>query len=162
MSLQLRVKALAQAIGTDIKDINLKSAAHAGMLGELELASISISGPRAVYTDRDYVYTINGLDSFTDYVVQVSEGTAVLDGDKINLRTPSLDTELVLSLYAGGRSRNIIIDVSLSQYITTPTPTPANFGDPLEGGFYFGMIWNRIALSSTAQSIKTGSVVFHF
>lgn len=136
------------------------SAAQVGMLGELELASISISGPRAVYTDRDYVYTINGLDSFTDYFIQVSEGTAVLDGDKINLRTPSLDTELVLSLYAGGRSRNIIIDVSLSQYITTPTPTPTNFGDPLEGGFYSGMIWNRIALSSTAQSITTGSVVF--
>ncbi len=136
------------------------SAAQVGMLGELELASISISGPRAVYTDRDYVYTINGLDSFTDYFIQVSEGTAVLDGDKINLRTPSLDTELVLSLYAGGRSRNIIIDVSLSQYITTPTPTPTNFGDPLEGGFYSGMIWNRIALSSTAQSIRTGSVVF--
>ena len=129
-------------------------------LGELELASISISGPRAVYTDRDYVYTINGLDSFTDYSIQVSEGTAVLDGDKINLRAPSLDTELILSLYAGSRRRDIVIDVSLSQYIVEPTPTPANFGDPLEGGFYSGMIWNRIALSSTAQSIRTGSVVF--
>ncbi len=136
------------------------SAEQAEMLTELELASISISGPRAVYTDRDYVYTINGLDSFTDYFIQVSEGTAVLDGDKINLRTPSLDTELILSLYAGSRRRDIVIDVSLSQYIVEPTPTPANFGDPLEGGFYSGMVWNRIALSSAPQTLGTGRVVF--
>ena len=136
------------------------SAEQAEMLAELELASISISGPRSVYTDRDYVYTINGLDSFTDYFIQVSEGTAVLDGDKINLRTPSLDTELVLSLYAGSRRRDIVIDVSLSQYIVEPTPTPANFGDPLEGGFYAGMIWNRIALSTESKTLATGRVVF--
>ena len=136
------------------------SAEQAEMLTELELASISISGPRAVYTGRDYVYTINGLDSFTDYFIQVSEGTAVLDGDKINLRTPSLDTELILSLYAGSRRRDIVIDVSLSQYIVEPTPTPVNFGDPLEGGFYSGMVWNRIALSSAPQTLGTGRVVF--
>lgn len=136
------------------------SAEQAEMLTDLELASISISGPRAVYTDRDYVYTINGLDSFTDYFIQVSEGTAVLDGDKINLRTPSLDTELILSLYAGSRRRDIVIDVSLSQYIVEPTPTPVNFGDPLEGGFYSGMVWNRIALSSAPQTLGTGRVVF--
>ena len=90
------------------------------------------------------MYTINGLDSFTDYFIQVSEGTAVLDGDKINLRTPSLDTELVLSLYAGSRRRDIVIDVSLSQYIVEPTPTPANFGDPLRVQGW----WNRIAIKS--------------
>ena len=123
-------------------------------------ASISISGPRSVYTDRDYVYTITGLDSFTDYFVQVSEGSAYLSGNEIHLHTPSLDTALVLSIYAGSRQRDIVIDVQLSQYIETPTPTPANFGDPLEGGFYTGMIWNRIALSNTEQEITTGVVIF--
>lgn len=139
---------------------SLDLAEQAEMLGELELASISISGPRLVYTDRDYVYTINGLDSFTDYFIQVSDGSAVLDGDQILLRTPSIDTELVLSLYAGGRRRDIVIDVSLSQYIVEPTPTPTSFGDPLEGGFYTGMIWNRIALSSDPKTLETGRVVF--
>ena len=136
------------------------SAEQVEMLAELEQSSISISGPRAVYTDRDYVYTISDFDSFTDYFIQVSDGTAVLDGDKINLRTPSLDTALVLSLYAGSRRRDIVIDVSLSQYIDEPTPTPDNFGDPLDGGFYSGMIWNRIALSTESKTLATGRVVF--
>lgn len=161
--------AIAQHVGSAGDSHGIATSDHAGfmsseqasMLGELELASISISGPRNVYTDRDYVYTINGLDSFTDYFIQVSDGTAVLDGDQINLRTPSLDTELVLSLYANGRRRDVVIDVSLSQYINEPTPTPANFGDPLEGGFYAGMIWNRIALSSDEKTVATGKVVFN-
>ena len=41
-----------------------------------------------------------------------------------------------------------------------PTPTPANFGDPLEGGFYSGMIWNRIALSTESKTLATGVVDF--
>lgn len=148
------------AAGLGDTDVTWSADKSSRELAELEQYSISISGPRAVYTDRDYVYTISDFDSFTDYFIQVSEGTAVLDGDKINLRTPSLDTELILSLYAGSRRRDIVIDVSLSQFIVEPTPTPANFGDPLEGGFYSGMIWNRIALSSAAQTLATGRVVF--
>ena len=131
------------------------------MLNELELSSISITGPRSVYTDRDYVYTIEGFDSFTDYVVQVSEGEVFLDGNEIHLHTPSVDAELIMTLYAGGRRREVLLDVKLSQYIEAPTPTPENFGDPLEGGFYAGMIWNRIALSDTPRSIAKGDVVFN-
>lgn len=51
---------------------------------------------------------------------------------------------------------------SLSAYfIPTPTPTPDNFGDPLEGGFYAGMIWNCIALSSDSRSISLGRADFN-
>ena len=41
-----------------------------------------------------------------------------------------------------------------------PTPTSANFGDPLEGGFYAGMIWNRIALSTESNTLAVGVVDF--
>ena len=41
-----------------------------------------------------------------------------------------------------------------------PTPTPANFGDPMEGGFYTGMIWNRIALSTESKILAVGVVDF--
>ena len=161
-------KGLEQHVGSTGDSHGTATHEHAGfmsveqveMLTELEQSSISISGPRSVYTDRDYVYTISDFDSFTDYSIQVSDGTAVIDGDKINLRTPSLDTELTLTLYAGSRRRDIVIDVSLSQYIDEPTPTPASFGDPLEGGFYAGMIWNRIALSTESKTLATGRVVF--
>ena len=49
---------------------------------------------------------------------------------------------------------------SFSSYIPTPTATPANFGDPLEGGFYAGMVWGQIAQSSTSMAIATGSKTF--
>lgn len=49
---------------------------------------------------------------------------------------------------------------SFNSYIPTPTPTPANFGDPLEGGFYAGMIWNQLVQSATSMGIATGSKTF--
>ena len=49
---------------------------------------------------------------------------------------------------------------TFNAYIPTPTPTPANFGDPLEGGFYAGMVWGQIAQSSTSMAIATGSKTF--
>lgn len=49
---------------------------------------------------------------------------------------------------------------TFNSYIATPTATPANFGDPLEGGFYAGMIWGQIAQSSTSMALATGSKVF--
>lgn len=49
---------------------------------------------------------------------------------------------------------------TFNSYIPTPTPTPANFGDPLEGGFYAGMIWNQLVQSATSTTIGTGSKTF--
>jgi hypothetical protein len=49
---------------------------------------------------------------------------------------------------------------TFNAYIPTPTPTPANFGDALEGGFYAGMIWNEITQSATSTAISTGSKTF--
>lgn len=50
--------------------------------------------------------------------------------------------------------------VVLGSYIPMPTPTPAAFGDVLEGGFYAGMIWNELSRSSTATTIGMGAKVF--
>ena len=49
---------------------------------------------------------------------------------------------------------------TFNSYIPTPTATPANFGDALEGGFYAGMVWGQIAQSSTSMAIATGSKTF--
>ena len=49
---------------------------------------------------------------------------------------------------------------SFNSYIATPAPTPANFGDPLEGGFYAGMVWGQLTQSSTSAAIGTGSKTF--
>lgn len=45
-------------------------------------------------------------------------------------------------------------------FISTPTATPAAFGDALEGGFYAGMIWNEVVQSSTSTVIATGTKAF--
>jgi hypothetical protein len=45
-------------------------------------------------------------------------------------------------------------------FMPAPTPTPANFGDPFEGGFYAGMVWEQLVQSSTSTTIGTGSKTF--
>lgn len=45
-------------------------------------------------------------------------------------------------------------------YIPIPAPTPANFGDPFEGGFYAGLFWNQIAQSNHSKTLATGIQVF--
>ena len=47
-----------------------------------------------------------------------------------------------------------------ASYIATPAATPAAFGDPFEGGFYTGMIWNEAAPSVTSTTIATGQKIF--
>ena len=49
---------------------------------------------------------------------------------------------------------------TFNSYIATPTATPANFGDALDGGFYAGMVWEQLTQSSTSMAIATGSKTF--
>ena len=49
---------------------------------------------------------------------------------------------------------------TFNSYIATPTATPANFGDALDGGFYAGMIWSELVQSATSTTIGTGSKTF--
>lgn len=49
---------------------------------------------------------------------------------------------------------------SFNDYIATPNATPANFGDPFEGGFYMGMYWNELIQSNTSMAIGTGIKTF--
>lgn len=49
---------------------------------------------------------------------------------------------------------------TFNSYIPAPTATPAAFGDPLDGGFYAGMIWGQIAQSPSSKALATGSQDF--
>ena len=48
----------------------------------------------------------------------------------------------------------------VGNFIPTPVATPANFGDPLEGGYYTGMIWNQLVQTSSVTAIATGVKTF--
>lgn len=41
-----------------------------------------------------------------------------------------------------------------------PTPTPAAFGDFLEGGYYAGMLWNELTQTGTSATLSGGVKVF--
>ena len=49
---------------------------------------------------------------------------------------------------------------TFNSYIATPTATPANFGDPFEGGFYAGMYWDQVTQSSSSKTLATGTQAF--
>lgn len=54
----------------------------------------------------------------------------------------------------------LVTPALFASYIPTPAATPAEFGDPLEGGFYAGMIWNQVTQSATNTTVGTGSKTF--
>lgn len=61
---------------------------------------------------------------------------------------------------SGWATSSFTTAATFNSYIPTPTATPANFGDPLEGGFYAGMIWGQITQSSSSKTLATGSQDF--
>ena len=68
------------------------------------------------------------------------------------------DAEGVYSAWSAATSFTTKAD--FNDYIAAPTATPAAFGDPLEGGFYAGMIWNELAQTASSTTIGTGSKTF--
>lgn len=56
---------------------------------------------------------------------------------------------------AWSRSTSFTTASAFNSYVPVPAATP-NFGDPFEGGFYGGRVWNQISTSSTSLSIGTG------
>ena len=49
---------------------------------------------------------------------------------------------------------------AFTSYIPTPTPTPANYGDPFEGGFYAGLFWNELTQATGTKTLATGTQSF--
>jgi hypothetical protein len=49
---------------------------------------------------------------------------------------------------------------AFNSYIPTPTPTPANYGDPFEGGFYAGLFWNELTQATGTKTLATGTQNF--
>jgi hypothetical protein len=68
------------------------------------------------------------------------------------------DAEGVYSAWSAATSFTTKAD--FNDYIAAPTATPAAFGDPLEGGFYAGMIWNELAQTASSTTIGAGSKTF--
>lgn len=146
--------------GTNIKTINGES-----LLGGGDVAIVgakpSLQGDTAPYANQTRTYQITNYNSFSSYAVSASAGTASISGDTITYTAPVTAGNVSLTLTVDGHPAVFAVNVQAApSYIPTPTPTPDNFGDPLEGGFYAGMIWNQLAQSATNMTIATGSKTF--
>lgn len=133
-----------------------------GMTGAVTFSPISIEGDTQTYVTLQETYTITNYNSFSDYVVQVSDGTVSLAGDTITFNAPSSPQTVTLTVTVDGQSEAFSIGVTVAppDYIATPAATPSNFGDAFEGGFYAGMVWNQLVQSSTSTVIGTGTKTF--
>lgn len=185
MSLQARITALAQAVGADIKA--LQSGAAGGSppairtpanispaqsaTGDTETPTLSgsiylslyglamVAAQFQVSTTADFGATVvsTGDIAGTATTYTVSAGVLAVS-TAYYWRVRYKDVEGVYSAWSAPTS--FTTAASFSSYIATPTATPAAFGDPLEGGFYAGMIWNELVQSASSMTIGTGVKTF--
>ena len=121
----------------------------------------TLQGNTSPYANQTETYQVTNYNSFSSYAVSASAGTASISGDTITYTAPATAGSVDLTLTVDGQPTVFAVAVQAGpSYIPTPTPTPTNFGDPLEGGFYAGMMWGQIAQSSTSMAIATGSKTF--
>ena len=121
----------------------------------------TLQGDTASFVVQTKTYQITNYNSFSSYTVSASAGTASISGDTITFTAPSTAGGVDLTVTVDGVQSVFTITVqAAADYIPTPTPTPTSFGDPLEGGFYAGMIWGQLTQSSTSKTIATGEQNF--
>jgi hypothetical protein len=157
--------------GTNIKTINGES-----LLGGGDLVVTgsggggpTLQGDTSTYVTKTKTYQITNFNSFSSYTVSASAGTASISGDTITFTAPVTAGNVSLTLAVDGQPTVFVINVQASTpYIPTPTPTPANFGDPFEGGFYYGMTWEALSAyksttfvtCSQSKTLSTGTHAF--
>jgi hypothetical protein len=157
--------------GTNIKTINGES-----LLGKGDVVVTgsggggpTLQGDTALYVTQTKTYQITNFNSFSSYTVSTSAGTASISGDTITFAAPATAGNVSLTLAVDGQPTAFVINVQASPlYIPTPTPTPANFGDPFEGGFYYGMTWEALSAyksttfvtCSQSKTLSTGTHAF--
>ena len=152
MTLESRLIAAFEAVGADVKA--LQGAAQGG-------GGPTLQGDTAPIITQTKTYQITNYNSFSSYAVSASAGTASIVGDTITFTAPNSAGTVNLTLTVNGQPTVFTTTVlAVPAYIPVPTATPANFGDPLDGGFYAGMIWNELVQSTTSTIIGAGSKTF--
>ena len=165
LNAELATKAPAAALDTKVDKVAGKglSTEDYTTAEKSKLAGIgpTLQGDTAPYVTQTKTYQITNYNSFSSYTASASAGTTSISGDTITFTAPSTPGSVSLTLTVDGQPTVFAITVqAVPSYIPTPTPTPANFGDSLEGGFYAGMVWGQIAQSSTSMAISTGRKTF--
>lgn len=144
--------------GSNIKTINGNSVLGSG---DIPIVRVSLDGPLEIFTSEVKTYTITDFSAFSTYAVSATAGTVTLSGNQITYTAPATAGDVTITVARDGAASLFPLEIQEPpSYIATPAATPANFGDPFEGGFYAGMIWNQLTQSSTSKTLATGTQTF--
>ncbi|MFW9595649.1 MAG: hypothetical protein ACMV1D_09145 [Macromonas sp.] len=144
--------------GTNIKTVNGQSLLGSG---DIPIVRVSLDGPLEIFPTEVKTYTITDYSVFSTYAVSATAGTVSIAGNQITYTAPATAGAVTITVTRDGAASLFPLEIQEPpSYIATPAATPANFGDPFEGGFYAGMIWNQIARSSTSKALSTGTHTF--
>lgn len=138
-----------------------------GMTGAVTFSPISIEGDTQTYVTLQETYTITNYNSFSDYVVQVSDGTVSLAGDTITFNAPATDGTVTMTLTVDGVATPFSIEVlpasALPPTLTvqggpdavpeTPTLTASAFESAPSGDTHASTDWR-------AKRVSDGAVVW--
>lgn len=110
----------------------------------------SLSGPAlSVYTNNELEITIVDFDSYATYSVSATNGDATISGDTITYNAPGTTGTDTLTVTVNGHNRELTITVNEVGMIDTPTAAPA-IGSALEGGYFAGVIWDKVITATHA------------
>ena len=141
-------------------------------------AATGVTGPSLTLTSSAFAWTgVSDTHLNSDWQLATDAGfTAIVQStsaDAANKTSWSTTVAAGTTYYVRVRHRGTVngassysatvtfsTAVTFNSYITTPTATPAAFGDPFEGGFYTGQIWNELVQSASSYAVGTGSKAF--
>lgn len=109
-----------------------------------------LTGPAlSVYTNNELEITIVDFDSYATYSVSATNGDATISGDTITYNAPGTTGTDTLTVTVNGHNRELTITVNEGGMIDTPTAAPA-IGSALEGGYFTGVIWDKMTTATHA------------
>jgi len=123
-------------------------------------SSVSLDGLASIYITQTGEYTITDYDAFSDYVVQVSAGTASMNGDTITYTAPGVAGPVVFTVFVGDHQRNIELEVlpekPAAPAITSPETTGVVDGPLLAAGPFELIGPNTDTHAATDWEVWTG------
>lgn len=115
-----------------------------------------LTGPAPIcYVGQSLEFTLSAYDSYAQYAVSAINGTATISGDKITYQASGTDGDDTLTISIDGSLRTLTITVLKAVTSFPPAPPPA-IGEPHEGGFYTGIIWDTVCAATGETSAATG------
>lgn len=122
-SIALKQDALVS--GANIKTINGEPLLGNGNI-QIAGTAVTLSGDPAPYITEEKTYTVTNYNSFSEYIVQASAGTASIDGDTITFTAPATAGAVTLTVTVDGVPQVFTIDVQATGVATPSNSSPSN------------------------------------